>query len=70
MQLRWWGQLAGGTELSAPVLPLTNSVGVVNYYVDQVDLNGSGCSSSPRQLVTVTVNPNAPDVTGNTTTYC
>jgi len=76
MTLQWWGQLVGGTSLSTPVLPATNNVGVVNYYVNQIDNNGSGCQSTPRQLVTVTTNPAAPDISGNTgingnmITYC
>jgi hypothetical protein len=64
-ELRWWDAASAGTLLSAPVLPLTSPVGVVNYYVDQFDRNGSSCAS-PRQLVTVTIIPNGPDISGNT----
>ena len=76
MTLQWWGQLVGGSTLSSPVIPATNSVGVTNYYVNQIDNNGSGCQSTPRQLVTVTVSPATPDISvntginGNTITYC
>jgi gliding motility-associated-like protein len=64
-ELRWWDAASAGTLLSAPVLPLTSPVGVVNYYVDQFDRNGSSCAS-PRQLVTVTIIPNGPDISNNT----
>ena len=76
MIIQWWGQQVGGSPLSSPVLPTTNGVGVTNYYVNQIDNNGSGCQSTPRQLVTVTVSPAAPDISvnnginGNTINYC
>jgi hypothetical protein len=76
MSLQWWSQLTGGTVLSAPVIPITAAVGVVNYYVNQIDGNGSGCTSTPRQLVTVTTKPAKPsiasnvNIVGNTISYC
>ncbi|MCX6331666.1 MAG: hypothetical protein NTZ82_03420, partial [Bacteroidetes bacterium] len=75
-ELRWYDAITSGSLLSAPVTPLTTTVGVTNYYVEQYDPLGTGCMSSPRQLVTVTVKPLAPGISpnarivGQTITYC
>jgi hypothetical protein len=66
--LRWYNTLSGGIALAAPVLPSTATAGVTNYYVEQYDETLSFCTSSPRQLATVTVKPLAPSVTN--ITYC
>jgi gliding motility-associated-like protein len=75
-ELRWYDALTSGSLLSAPVTPITTTAGVTNYYVEQYDPLGTGCMSSPRQLVTVTVKPLAPGISpnarivGQTINYC
>jgi hypothetical protein len=66
--LRWYDALTAGNLLSSPVIPPTAVVGVASYFVDQYDINASLCSTTPRQMVTVTVKPLAPTVLD--VTYC
>ncbi len=49
--LLWYTSAAGGTSSSTAPIPLTTTVGSINYYVSQ---SASGCES-PRALITVTI---------------
>ena len=65
--LKWYTFPVGGTGSSVAPTPSTNSVGSLNYYVTQTDVNS--CESN-RALLTVFINPlpNKPTVTN--VLYC
>jgi hypothetical protein len=66
--LKWYTALTGGSALASAPVPATTTAGTTNYYVTQTL---GGTESTPRTLITVTVNalPSAPAVT-TPVAYC
>ena len=66
--LKWYDVITGGTALANTPIPVTATVGTINYYVSQTT---NGCESTRAQIaVTVNALPTATITAASTTTFC